>query len=212
VRLRFAGHFFDEDTGLFYNRFRDYEPKLGRYLQPDPWGHRGGLNLFAYPRNPLSHVDLRGLVHKAQPKPKGPVEVGDVESYDAMNKRAVVGDKIDHDHIPAFASTRDAINAQRKKQGLQKLTAEQENKLKKNLTVLAVDHDVHKDGRTHSNKGGEARRTEDAKNLREAASKDLAEHKKNMPNDDVDSMSDAVHKRNKETGLYDDPIPSSLWK
>ncbi len=212
VRLRFAGHFFDEDTGLFYNRFRDYDPRLGRYLQPDPWGHRGGLNLFAYPRNPLSHVDLRGLVHKARPKPTGPVEVGDVESYDAMNKRAVVGDKIDHDHIPAFASVRDAINAQRKANGQKPLTETQEKNLKKNLTVLAVDHDVHKDGRTHSNKGGEARRTEDAKDLRQAASKDLAEHKKNMPNDDVDSMSDAVHKRNEEIGLYDDPIRSSLLK
>jgi RHS repeat-associated protein len=212
VRLRFAGHFFDEDTGLFYNRFRDYDPKLGRYLQPDPIGHRGGLNLFAYPRNPLSHVDLRGLVHKARTKPTGDVQVGDVESYDAMNKRAVVGDKIDHDHIPAFSSVRDKINADRKKNGQKPLNAAQEANLKKNLTVLAVEHDVHKEGRTHSNKGGEARRTEDAKDLREAATKDLAEHKKNMPNDDVDSMSDAVHKRNEDIGLYDDPMPSSLWK
>jgi RHS repeat-associated protein len=212
VRLRFAGHFFDEDTGLFYNRFRDYDPKLGRYLQPDPWGHRGGLNLFAYPRNPLSHVDLRGLVHKARTKPTGPVQVGDVESYDAMNKRAVVGDKIDHDHIPAFSSVRDKINAERKKNGLDKLTPAQETKLKNNMTVLAVEHDVHKEGRTHSNKGGEARRTEDGKNLREAASKDLGEHKKNMPDDDVDSMSDAVHKRNEEIGLYDDPVRPSLYE
>lgn len=125
---------------------------------------------------------------------------------------AFAGPKLDHDHIPAFASTRDAINAQRKKNGQKPLNPTQEADLKKNLTVLAVDHDVHKDGRTHSNKGGEARRTEDAKNLREAASRDLAEHKKNMPGDDVESMSDAVHKRNEEIGLYDDPMPSSLWK
>jgi uncharacterized protein RhaS with RHS repeats len=26
TRLRFAGHFYDEDLGLFYNRFRDYDP------------------------------------------------------------------------------------------------------------------------------------------------------------------------------------------
>jgi filamentous hemagglutinin len=129
-----------------------------------------------------------------------------------MNKRAVVGDKIDHDHIPAFSSVRDKINADRKKNGQKPLNAAQEANLKKNLTVLAVEHDVHKEGRTHSNKGGEARRTEDAKDLREAATKDLAEHKKNMPNDDVDSMSDAVHKRNEDIGLYDDPMPSSLWK
>ena len=66
LRLRFAGHFEDEHTGLFYNRFRDYDPGLGRYVQPDPWGQAGGLNLYAYPSNPLVYVDLRGLVHKAK--------------------------------------------------------------------------------------------------------------------------------------------------
>ncbi len=69
TRLRFAGHFFDEHLGLFYNRFRDYDPGFGRYLQPDPMGHAGGINLFAYPANPLADVDLRGLIHKATKKP-----------------------------------------------------------------------------------------------------------------------------------------------
>jgi RHS repeat-associated protein len=64
TRLRFAGHFFDEHLGLFYNRFRDYDPALGRYLQPDPLGHAGGINLFAYAANPMVQVDLRGLIHK----------------------------------------------------------------------------------------------------------------------------------------------------
>jgi RHS repeat-associated protein len=69
LRLRFAGHFLDEHTGLFYNRFRDYEPSLGRYLQPDPIDLRGGINLYAYPANPVVDVDLRGLIHKAVKKP-----------------------------------------------------------------------------------------------------------------------------------------------
>lgn len=64
TRLRFAGHFHDETLGLFYNRFRDYDPALGRYVQPDPLGHAGGINLFAYSSNPLAEVDLRGLAHK----------------------------------------------------------------------------------------------------------------------------------------------------
>ncbi|MEO6602096.1 MAG: RHS repeat-associated core domain-containing protein, partial [Polyangiaceae bacterium] len=64
ARLRFAGHFYDEELGLFYNRFRDYDPQLGRYLQPDRLGHAGGLNLFAYSANPLVEVDLRGLAHR----------------------------------------------------------------------------------------------------------------------------------------------------
>lgn len=64
LRLRFAGHFRDEHTGLFYNRFRDYDPSLCRYLQPDPIDLAGGINLYAYPSNPVVDVDLLGLVHK----------------------------------------------------------------------------------------------------------------------------------------------------
>lgn len=75
TRLRFAGHFADEHLELFYNRFRDYDPALGRYLQPDPLGHAGTINLFAYPGNPLVDVDLRGLalphLRSKASKPKG---------------------------------------------------------------------------------------------------------------------------------------------
>ena len=59
--LRFPGHYFDAETGLHYNRFRYYSPELGRYLQSDPIGIAGGLNLYAYTLNPLRWVDVRGL-------------------------------------------------------------------------------------------------------------------------------------------------------
>jgi RHS repeat-associated protein len=59
--LRFPGHYFDAATGLHYNRFRYYDPNLGRYLQSDPAGIGGGINVYAYPANPLVHVDVRGL-------------------------------------------------------------------------------------------------------------------------------------------------------
>ena len=58
--LRFPGHYFDPETGLHYNRFRYYSPELGRYLQSDPLGVIGGVNLYAYTRNPLKQVDVRG--------------------------------------------------------------------------------------------------------------------------------------------------------
>jgi RHS repeat-associated protein len=59
--LRFPGQFFDAQTGLHYNYFRDYDPAKGRYLQSDPIGLRAGANTFAYVRNnPLTHVDPRG--------------------------------------------------------------------------------------------------------------------------------------------------------
>ena len=60
--LRFPGHYFDEETGLHYNRFRYYSPTLGRYLQSDPAGQSGGINLYVYPSNPIVEVDVLGLM------------------------------------------------------------------------------------------------------------------------------------------------------
>ena len=59
--LRFPGHYFDAVTGLHYNRFRSYSPELGRYLQSDPIGQSGGINLYAYAANPVVRVDVLGL-------------------------------------------------------------------------------------------------------------------------------------------------------
>lgn len=60
--LRFPGHVWDADVELNYNRFRFYDPRLGRYLQSDPLGVAGGANVYAYPTNPLGNVDVRGLI------------------------------------------------------------------------------------------------------------------------------------------------------
>lgn len=59
--LRWPGHYHDRETDLHENRFRSYSPELGRYLQSDPAGLEGGLNLYAYTENPLRAVDLDGL-------------------------------------------------------------------------------------------------------------------------------------------------------
>jgi RHS repeat-associated protein len=60
--LRFPGHYFDSEIGLHYNRFRYYDPALGRYIQSDPIGIAGGENLYAYTMgDPLTQVDVRGL-------------------------------------------------------------------------------------------------------------------------------------------------------
>jgi RHS repeat-associated protein len=59
--LRFPGQYHDCETGLHYNRFRYYDPDVGRYIMPDPAGLYGGLNEYAYGINPISWIDPFGL-------------------------------------------------------------------------------------------------------------------------------------------------------
>ncbi|TCJ15239.1 RHS repeat protein [Parasulfuritortus cantonensis] len=60
--LRFPGQYFDAETGINYNYYRDYDPSTGRYIEADPIGLEGGLNLYAYAnQNPLTYVDPNGL-------------------------------------------------------------------------------------------------------------------------------------------------------
>jgi RHS repeat-associated protein len=61
--LRFPGQYYDQETGLHYNYFRDYNPSTGRYIEKDPIGLRGGINLYRYALNsPLKWTDIWGLL------------------------------------------------------------------------------------------------------------------------------------------------------
>lgn len=61
--LRLPGQWEDEESGLYYNDQRYYDPRAGRYISPDPLGLRGGLNAYAYVgNNPLGFGDPFGLV------------------------------------------------------------------------------------------------------------------------------------------------------
>jgi len=60
--LRLPGQFYDAETGLNYNYFRDYDPAIGRYLESDPIGLMGGTNTYFYADvNPVTKADPFGL-------------------------------------------------------------------------------------------------------------------------------------------------------
>ena len=66
--LRFPGQYFDAETGLNYNYFRDYDPTAGRSVESDPIGVRGGVNTYVYVRSrPILKKDRLGLCEECEP-------------------------------------------------------------------------------------------------------------------------------------------------
>ncbi|WP_143305675.1 RHS repeat-associated core domain-containing protein [Chitinophaga vietnamensis] len=61
VPFRYQGQYEDVETGLYYNRFRYYDPDEGVYISQDPIAIQGGLNVYAYVHDPNSWIDEFGL-------------------------------------------------------------------------------------------------------------------------------------------------------
>jgi RHS repeat-associated protein len=68
--FRWPGQYEDEETGLYYNRFRYYDPESGEYVSQDPIGLAGGGNLHGYVSDTNSLVDPLGLAASCLPKGK----------------------------------------------------------------------------------------------------------------------------------------------
>ncbi len=61
INLRLPGQYFDAETGLHQNWNRDYAPGIGRYVQADPLGIFGGMNVYEYAYgNPMLYIDEKG--------------------------------------------------------------------------------------------------------------------------------------------------------
>ena len=59
--IRLQGQYFDEESGLHYNRFRYFDPNNGSFISPDPVGLAGGLNPYEFAPNVFGWIDPLGL-------------------------------------------------------------------------------------------------------------------------------------------------------
>ena len=90
LNLRFPGQYFDPETGITHNGFRDYDRLSGRYLQSDPIGLNGGsMSLYAYVNNqPLRYTDPLGLANgPAVTWIHSPTTIASSESYRYWNNQ-----------------------------------------------------------------------------------------------------------------------------
>lgn len=71
VPYLYQGQYIDAETGLAYNRFRYYDPEIGRYISQDPIGLNGGTALYAYVGDTNTSVDVFGWWSELLPSGMG---------------------------------------------------------------------------------------------------------------------------------------------
>ncbi|WP_339483715.1 RHS repeat-associated core domain-containing protein, partial [Pseudomonas sp. RL_5y_Pfl2_73] len=92
--LRFQGQYFDVETGLHYNRYRYYDPQVGRFIGKDPIGFTGGLNVYAYAPNPIDWIDPLGLSRVYKDAPYHGAADNSVKSRAPSNGQAALDNSI----------------------------------------------------------------------------------------------------------------------
>ena len=115
TNIRFQGQYYDEETGLHYNRYRYYEPHSGRYISKDPIGLQGGLNNLAYVSDPNQWVDPMGLMLKMifdsdkqtlhaidRDNPEGKI-TGQVKLSNVFSGGSATTNPDNHDHVTSIS-------------------------------------------------------------------------------------------------------------
>ncbi|THT95972.1 RHS repeat protein [Lampropedia puyangensis] len=91
LNIRFPGQYFDQETNTHYNFHRDYNPAMGRYIESDPIGLDGGLNIYSYSdANGIMIIDPSGLKSVVRCRPVG--SPGGEPSWKVRMARALGGE------------------------------------------------------------------------------------------------------------------------
>jgi hypothetical protein len=145
----------------------------------------------------LTHTDYTDFMDYSS----FPVRTRHVGSYDALTDNAVVGDNLEHDHVPSFAAIMKhlAVNLNT----YYKPNSPEYNAIRNNTTTIEVTKLMHSQGRTYKEKNNLTQIKSDSKDLKDATIKDFAYHLMNSNFDSsiLQSFTKA-YKRNAALCLY----------
>ena len=98
----------------------------------------------------------------------GPVQELEVDGFKDLKKREVVGDNLEHDHIPSSAALIKSVENQLGR----RLTDAERRQVHNQGTAVEVSKDIHKDSRTFRGRNTSEQIKNDADDLATAACKD----------------------------------------
>lgn len=193
------------------DKFQDYVgERVAKYMEKEGdaevnFNEKDDYDQFLIGGGKLAASILTGVVtNKGSKSPKNPVKELEVDSYKDLKSREVVGDRLEHDHIPSMAALRKA----KEKELGRPLTDEETKLLYNNATAIELPREIHVAGRTHGGKNTAAQVEQDAADLCGAVCRDTDVLRKNLLEkgyqaDIVEEAIIKIFERNRLTGVID---------